>query len=207
MSRALIKSRPDLHIGTDGLLSVDPPMQLAGAIGLRRGRVHETSGDASEMFAVMAATLLEGMIIWISPLNTREIINPHGLAAFIDPARLMLVTTVSRRELLWSAEQALHLKDACVVVDMEEGPDLKESQRLQLAAEEGKSLGVLLLRGHARTSAAETRWHCSSLPGNQTAWRWACQKNKRDKTGAWQVRWTEQDNAENSFHLVADAAH
>ena len=37
----------------------------------------------------------------------------------------------------------------CVVTELDEGPDLRESRRMQIAAEQGGSLGIILIAGQS----------------------------------------------------------
>lgn len=206
MSLAIVKSHPNLQAAVAGFAFCDSTVPLAPGISIRQGRIHEILGDSRDIFALTAAARLPDSLVWIKGLGAKDYPYPYGLTPFVDPGRLILVTPVGRQEILWSAEQALGLKGACVVTDLERGPDLKESQRLQLAAEKGHSLGLLMIGGKAQTSASETRWHCSSLPGEQATWLWHCQKNRRGKTARWGVRWTETEDAQNSLYMVAEPA-
>lgn len=163
-------------------------LALANGISLTLGRIHETVGEARDMFAVLAAAGTEGPVFWIGRSSDVRSIAPMGLEQFLDPSRLVLVEGVTRTEVLWAAEQALRSRSAAtVVIELGSGPDLLESRRLQIAAEEGGGLGIVLIAGQAQTSAAHSRWVCMPAGRPDALWRWQSIKNKTGSLGAWQL--------------------
>jgi len=182
-------------------------LALGAGINLRLGRVHEVIGDAADMFAVLAAAMMEGPIVWIGNRHEVGSLAPTGLQMFLDPSRLILTETLSRQETLWASEQALRLKGASsVIAELGNGPDLKESRRLQIAAEEGGSLGLVLIRTHAQSSAAETRWESHALAGESPAWIWRLTKSKSGQSGTWGVQWKEDAHAPDFIPVAAAAS-
>lgn len=185
---------------------------LSGPVRLAKGRVHEVMGDSADMFAVLTASRLSGPIIWIGLARDIGSLAPTALQDFIDPARVILTEGISRSELLWAAEQALSARCApCVVVELSGGPNLRESRRLQVAAQEGGGLGIILIHGRAHTSACETRWHCAASRGDENAWLWSLTKNRRGELGSWHVNWTNGDKSGGAYeagviHLAAATA-
>jgi len=178
---------------------------LVETIQLSKGRVHELLGDSAFMFAALAVSRLKGPVIWAGLPQAVRTVAPTGVQDFFDPARLILTTGVSRTEILWAAEQALRARCApCVIAEIQDGPDLKESRRLQIAAEEYGALGLILVHRAPQTSAAETRWHCQAAPGG--GWDWACIKNKRGRGGRWHVTWAGNDDAPCAVPLVSAAS-
>jgi len=178
---------------------------LVETIQLSKGRVHELLGDSAFMFAALAVSRLKGPVIWAGLPQAVRTVAPTGVQDFFDPARLILTTGVSRTEILWAAEQALRARCApCVIAEIQDGPDLKESRRLQIAAEEYGALGLILVHRAPQTSAAETRWHCQAAPGG--GWDWACTKNKRGRGGRWHVTWAGNDDAPCAVPLVSAAS-
>ena len=178
---------------------------LARPLRLARGRVHEVMGDSPEVFALAAAARVAGPVLWIALPRDAGSLAPTGLQRFVDPARLILVVGIDRGECLWAAEQALRARSApCVILELKDGPDLRESRRLQIAAEEGGAIGLVLLQGRARTSAAETRWRCEALAGE--GWEWICIKSKRGAPGAWRVSWMGNNHAPDLVALAASAS-
>ena len=81
---------------------------------------------------------------------------------------------------------------------------MTESRRLQIAAEEGGAIGLILLRDRANTSAAETRWECRAASGG--GWDWICTKRRRGVPGAWQVSWKGRPHAPDLVPLAATAS-
>lgn len=180
-------------------------IRLAPCLRLARGRVHEIMGDSAEVFALIAAGALEGPVFWTGSSRDVESLAPTGVQAFLDPARLVLTIGLNRGEVLWAAEQALRARcAACVVIELHDGPDLKESRRLQIAAEESSAVGLVVLHGRASTSAAETRWRCDAIPGG--GWVWTCTKCKRGMPGAWRASWKGRHHAPDLVALAATAS-
>ena len=185
--------------------------RLAGMIDLALGRIHEATGNAADMFAVLVASQRQGTVFWIGNRAGLDTLAPTGLQAFLDPSRLILAIGASRSEVLWAAEQALRVPGAGnVIVELDTGPDLRESRRLQLAAERGGGAGIVLISGRPRNSAAQTRWQCETVDSDEAPWLWRLTKNRRGLAGAWAVNWIptdrENDGAKGLVHLVPCAA-
>jgi len=187
-------------------------LSLGESVSLALGRVHEVSGDSADMFAVLAASKLSGPIIWIGLSKDIGSLAPTALQDFIDPARVILTEGISRSEVLWAAEQALRATCVkCVVIELSRGPNLRESRRLQIAAEEGGGIGLILIQGRVHTSACETRWQCEASIAGENAWTWSLTKNRKGELGAWQVRWIQSESSGGEYeagviHLAAAAA-
>ena len=168
-------------------------MVLGGAIRLPRGRIHEVMGQAADMFAMAVAAQTKGALIWIGQREAVESLCPTGFQRFFDPTRVITTFCLSRREIFWAAEQSLRtLKKGCVFIELNDGPDLKESRRLQIAAEEGGTLGIILIARRAQTSAAHTRWVCNPSCEGSAPWIWKLTKNKSGNIGVWRVGWREK---------------
>ena len=162
------------------------------------------TGAAADSFAVMVAAKTSGSIVWIGRARAVGTLTPMALCEFFDPARVLLTEGSSRKEVLWAAEQVLRSKGAgLTVIQLAIGPDLIESRRLQLAAEQGGGLGLILIERSAQSSAAQTRWHCQALPTARVAnanaananaandcgkWMWELTKNKSGNIGRWVVK-------------------
>ena len=193
-------------------LSQPKALELGAGVRLRQGRLHEVSGASADMFAIQTAAAQDNPILWMGLHRDIVTLNPAGLQAYLKVEDLILVEAVSRGELLWAADQALRAAGGfCVIIDMPDTLSLKESRRLQLAAEQGGGIGLLLLRGPASTSAAQTRWECQPRCAEQPSWDWACLKGKNGEAGRW--RMTEQlrdrkggASAKDTLHLAAAAS-
>ena len=158
------------------------------------GRVHEATGPGRVGFTLALAGRLEGPVLWVGDARAGDGLYAPGLAAFLDPARLILARPAGALPVLQAAEEALRSGAVpLVVAELAEAPELTASRRLQLAAGTGGGRGLCLLpEARLRTNAAETRWRCAPVPG-PAAWdahqAWEIVKNKRGRLGAWQVRW------------------
>jgi protein ImuA len=76
--------------------------------------------------------------------------------------RLHLIRPANETDLLWAAEEALRSEGVGLVIAEPEKPlSLIAGRRLQLAAEAGRTTGLMLIREGQGSNAAETRWHCA----------------------------------------------
>ena len=160
---------------------------------IRPGRMHEATGPGRLAFAMALAGRLTGPVLWVQESRGRDTICPQGLATFFDPARLVLARPTGARAVLQVAEEALRSGAApLVVAELAGATDLTASRRLQLAAGAGAARGLCLVpEARARPNAAETRWHCTPIPGGRAHQLWELVKNKRGKLGCWEVAWRE----------------
>lgn len=165
---------------------------LRQSFPLKRARVHEVCGPGAAGFAAVACALARGDLLWIREGWKPEVLNPVGLAAFFDPARLLLAQAADQTDVLAVAEEAL--RDgavALVVLEISRPLDLREGRRLQLAAKAGGTTGLCLIPEGMGSNAAETRWLAAPLAdrSDSTLMRWRLIKNKSGTLGAWDVRW------------------
>ena len=170
-------------------------------------RIHEVMGNSADVFALFAASRTSGPVVWIADQADNASFSPTGAQSIIDPTRIISVACVSRAESLWATEQALRMGGiGAVVVELWDGPSLKESRRLQLAAEEGGVLGVILIAGRAQTSATQTRWFCKASSKCDAKWVWEMIKNKNGLGGVWRVDVADHDELKYASDLVLMAA-
>ncbi|NNE57772.1 MAG: hypothetical protein HKN36_06655 [Hellea sp.] len=174
---------------------------------LARSRVHEVMGRAADGFILSVLAAGSGPIIWTGRQGRIASLCPLAMNGFFDPARLVTTACISRKEILWATEQALRSRGTdMVVAELTQGPSLRESRRLQLAAEAGRTLGLILIERGAQSSAAQTRWHCepASNPNNEGGlWHWQLLKNKAGQRGSWQVKWKERGSETGYVHMVS----
>lgn len=162
---------------------------------LRSGRVHEVAGSNARAFASALAGRLEGPVLWLQDGRSPLRLCPHGLKAFFDPRRLVLVQPIGALALLQVFEEALRSGSApLVIAELERSPDLTQGRRLQLAAGTGGGRGLALVpEDRVRGGTAETRWHCRAILAAERergpAGRWEMVKDKRGRPGTWDVRW------------------
>ncbi len=160
---------------------------------IRPGRMHEATGPGRRAFAVALAGRLAGPVLWVRESRLTDTLCPQGLLPFFDPGRLVLAHPTGARVVLQVAEEALRSGAApLVVAELTEATDLTASRRLQLAAGAGGGRGLCLVpQTRARANAAETRWHCTPIPGGGTRQLWELVKNKRGHLGIWEVVWRQ----------------
>ncbi|WOR14359.1 hypothetical protein RYZ27_11315 [Hyphomonas sp. FCG-A18] len=184
-----------------------PVIEPIEDLRLRKGRVHELTGASGDVMALLSAAKTNSEIIWIGMRRDILPLCASGLDRFLNVERIIIVEAVSRGELLWATDAALRAEGGfTVIADLPDALSLKESRRLQLAAEQGGGIGLLLLRGPSNTSAAQTRWQCEPLAGDEAAWRFDCQKGKSGEAGHWHIRETEVQNAKDNVHMAARAS-
>lgn len=164
---------------------------------LRCGRVHEACGPAAAAFAAVAASVTQGVTLWIRESWANEAVNPLGLAPVLDPAQLLVAQANTPVDSLAVAEEALRAGAlACVLVDISRPLSLREGRRLQLAAKAGGTTGLCLIAEGMGSNAAETRWCARPLfdphDGDSTLMRWEIIKNKTGTLGGWDVRWSQE---------------
>lgn len=176
-------------------------------------RVHEAEGAGRRLFALLHLARLKGPLVWVQPAHMPEIPMLWGVPRGVGE-RLHLVRARSEVDLLWSVEEALRSREVAAVVAEPEKPlGLTSGRRLQLAAEAGRSLGILLIRHGMGSNATETRWHCAPQPlgraevgTDSTRHHWRLTKNKKGTLGLWQLNWRlDQDGTAASFHMVSEA--
>lgn len=117
-----------------------------GPAGLRRGCLHEFSGEGAEAFAAVLSGRLEGPVLWCADMLDGSALYPPGLVAFgLDHRRLILVRCRKPREILAAMEDGLRCRAlAAVIGELPGGIDLTASRRLQLAAENSGVTGFLV---------------------------------------------------------------
>ena len=181
VSQHVITAAPDVPSFTTGLPALDA---LAPGGLFRRGAVHEVLSDPDEgaplFFAMVLARAAQGAgaLVWCDPAH--ELYPPALAAQGIDLDRLFLLQPKTPAEQTWAVGECLKCKGvAAVVAAMKPAQRLSrlEARRLQLAAERGGGVG-LLLRPAGKVSAehaAATRWLVRPAPGERTVQRWEVQ--------------------------------
>ncbi|MGJ8558939.1 MAG: hypothetical protein ACSHX3_01755 [Litorimonas sp.] len=185
--------RRQVHLADqqDAFRTSDALTIAAGLPGLQWQRVHEVVGRGALHFGLSAAKQAKAAssahpVVIIGTDRDVHALRPEGLGAYIPPASVTLIEAGRRNDILWAAEQALAAKaQAIVLVQIDQGPTLSESRSLQIAAEQGGSLGIILISRQARSSACQTRWDCAPVP---KGWDWTVVKNKTGPVGQWRIR-------------------
>lgn len=182
-----------------------PEPAPADPFSLLRKRVHEAEGRGRRAFALFQAARHPGPLVWILPSHAPEMPMLRGLPHGVGE-RLHLIRPVGETDLLWCVEEALRSDPVSLVIAEPEKPlALTVGRRLQLAAEAGRTTGLMLIRQESGSNATETRWNCEPLPAtaaDSTLQRWALNKNKKGTTANWTVNWNGTSAA---FHMVSEA--
>jgi protein ImuA len=183
------------------------PIDAALAGGLAPGALHELGGgQAQDGAATHFAALLAGRaasagrrpVLWIA--GEGDLYAPGLAACGLPPERLLLAHARRRADALWAMEEAARSGALAAVVGEVEGADLTAGRRLQLAAEAGGTLTILLVRrsgaGLATPSAATTRWRVAAAPGGlapgapgvgEARWRLELLRCRGGRPGSWLV--------------------
>ena len=182
-----------------GLRSID---HLLPAHAFPRGSVHELLADPHHGLPLFFAALLArsasshsppphppiapsplalsshgGTIAWCDPQSR---IYPLALAAMNIPLdRVLLLRPKTEADEIWALTECLRSPGVAVTLGSPRRLSRTEARRLQLAAEAGGGVGILL-RAEGRQSSAEyaaaTRWRVRPVPaGERTLQRWELQ--------------------------------
>ncbi len=178
--------------------------------GLARGAVHEVTGDAAGGFAAMVAGRLACPVLWCRDAADRAVLYGPGLGVFgLNPARVIVARCQGRTDLLWAMEEGLRTRALAAVIGEPPGiVDLTASRRLQLAAETGGGLGIVVNpEGGFAASALESRWRINAAPaGDAVRPRWQVTL-ERSRGGARNAHWiVERDEETGDFAVVAAPA-
>ena len=180
--------------------------------GLVRGAVHEATGPAAAGFAAMVAGRLEGAVLWCVDAASPASLYGPGIVAFgLHPARVIVARCRGRTDLLWVMEEGLRMSALAAVIGEPPGSvDLTASRRLQLAAEAGGTLGIVLNpegAGRFAANALESRWRIDTAPAGDVfrpCWKVSLE---RCRGGAQGLHWIVERNEEtDNFAVVATPA-
>jgi hypothetical protein len=148
-----------------------PLDKLLPGRGFRRGTLVEwlafEAGSGAESLALAAAreACREGGALVVFDL-AREFYPPAAVGLGIDPASLIIVQAASQSDNLWALDQALRCPGVAGALAWPKKLDGRTFRRLQLAAEQGGGLGLLVRPQGARhePSWAEVRLAVEPLP-------------------------------------------
>src|SRR5690348_1940587 len=113
-------------------------------------------------------------LIWSDP--THQLYPPALAAHGIPPDRLLLLRPRDLEEQTWAIAECLRCRGVGAVVAAPGALSRIEARRLQLAAEQGGGVGLLLRTTRDATHyAAATRWLVRSARGQRTVQRWNIQ--------------------------------
>ncbi|GGC70102.1 hypothetical protein GCM10011504_54920 [Siccirubricoccus deserti] len=167
--------------------------------GLARAAVHEVLAaepGAAAGFCALVLARAAGTVLWIAPGPDTW---PPGLARFgLSPADLVLVQAPRALDGLWAMEEALRCPGVAGALLATDALDLTAARRLQVAAEAGGAIGLLLRPDDEAASAAAalTRWRVGAPAGAGSAhdlgdplWRLELLRCRGGRPQRWQVTW------------------
>lgn len=179
----------------------------------RNGSLNGAVTSFAAALAGRAQTARARPVVWIAPRSdARESLYGPGLAGFgLDPADLIAVRIppggAFAATALWAMEEALRATAVGIVCAEIETLDLTASRRLQLAAEAGGGLGLLLRRDGRHTdetalppTASVSRWRIAALPGGPSEyanlpgparWRAELLRVRGERPRTWQLEWRD----------------
>src|SRR6186713_1529736 len=141
------------------------------------GRVAAHDGAALAFTAFLMGRLGPGTLLWCRQPFGASDAPPYApaLAAWFDPARLLMVTERREEDLFWAMEEGLRTPGIATVVGETRAADPTVGRRLSLAAEKN-GVPALLLRAQPAPpqSVCATRWRVASAPSSdleRARWR------------------------------------
>jgi protein ImuA len=168
--------------------------------GLPRAALHEVLAaepGAAAGFAALVLARAGGTVLWIAPDPDAW---PPGLARFgLSPAQLVLVRAARAQDALWAMEETLRCPAVGAALLVAGAIDLTAARRLQLAAEAGGVLGLLLRpdEDNAAPTAALTRWRIGAAPSDSAsphaigdpAWNLELLRCRGGHPATWRATW------------------
>lgn len=181
--------------------------------GLALGAVHEISGPVAPGFAARILAHLSGPVLWFRPQKEKALLYAPALQALgCGVENWLIAYTPTPKDLLWGLEEGLRSGAVDAVVGEPTSPlSMTASRRLQLAAERGKALGLILTghlgpsksighlgpsssSGQLSPSTLTSRWHATPLPPSETSdaatslWQVHLLKHRNASAANWTVR-------------------
>jgi protein ImuA len=162
-----------------GLAAID---ELLPQRRLARGVIHEIlampSHPTPRLFALLlakAATGATAPLVWCDPLQT--LFPPAIAAAGIPLKNVYLLNPRNAAEQSWAVAECMRCRGVGATIAPVSRLTRLEARRLQLAAEKGGGIGLLLrpMNAGASVYAAATRWLVAPAQGERTIQRWTVQ--------------------------------
>ena len=204
----------------DGGLPTGALHEIEAGPGLS-GRVAPHDGAALGFTAHLLGRFGPGTILWCRRPAGAFDAPPYApaLAAWFDPARLLVVTARRDEDLFWAMEEGLRCPGIAAVVGETHAADPTAGRRLSLAAEKN-GVPALLLRAQPAPpqSVCATRWRVASSPSHSTPglvdvgaarWRLELRRNRFGTPSAaeipsWLLEWNDETHC---LAVVPQALH
>lgn len=178
--------------------------------GLRLDALHEAAGEgpnwgddaAAVLFLAGIAARNPGPVLWV--VRARDLFAPGLYQAGLAPDRVLYAEARDDAELLAIMEEGLRHRGLAAVVGEARRVSMAATRRLQLAAEGGRTIALLLRRAKAgddpfaTPSAAVTRWRVASAPSTPVPWRGIGQS-------CWRLACVRQRGGD-PFELIVEAS-
>ena len=167
------------------------------------GRVAAHDGAALGFAAFLMGRFGGGTLLWCRQPSGTFDAPPYApaLAAWFDPARLLMVTARRDEDLFWAMEEGLRCPGIAAVLGETRAADPTAGRRLSLAAEKS-GIPALLLRPEPAPpqSVCATRWRVASAPTPDLVgarWRIELRRNRFGTPSAaeipsWLVEWNDE---------------
>lgn len=206
--RIALMERLHARSAPGGVISLEIPAidRILPHGGLALHALHEAASSGPDTEHAAAATLfvagilarMDGPVLWV--LRQADLFAPGLAGAGLHPGRVIFAE--AGREVLGIMEEGLRHPGLAAVVGEPGGKvGLVASRRLQLAAEQGGVMAILIRRSqvfddpaHHEPTAAFTRWRITALPLAGTPdemprphWRIELTRCRGAETGAWIV--------------------
>jgi protein ImuA len=169
------------RVGVSTSLELFDAFASVDGSGLATGAIHEVlvdpdAGSTGTFAALIASAVLKskpgGWIVWSDPYHT--LYPPPLVKAGIALERLLIVRPCSPQDELWAIAECMRCAGVAATVAHVGRLMPVQARRLQLAAEQGGGVGVLVRPDDARATnyAAATRWRVSACAGSRASQRW-----------------------------------
>ena len=171
------RARPDAQVLAFGVEALDRALPAGG---LRLGALHEVAGGGAgavdgavaALFAAGIVARRPGPVLWC--VTRPDLFAPALSQAGLDPDRVIYVEAGDEKTLMTCVEEGLRHRGLAGVVGEVARLSMTASRRLQLAAEQSGTLGLVVRRWRRATEAADfgqptaasTRWRVSPLPSS-----------------------------------------
>jgi protein ImuA len=179
LARSLLwEQRRAPHSFSSGFRPIDSLLECGGLAG---GGVHEfLSRDSASMSFTFAALMIRaslgrGLIVWADP--HRELYPPALIRFGLPLDRVLVLRSRRAQDELWAVREALACKGVAASICGVRSLSMVQARQLQLAAERGGGVGILLRSFTKATTsyAATTRWLVEAAPGDADIQRWKIQ--------------------------------